>query len=200
MYPVFFEGATEIKKPVDMTDEQCTSIWAKYGLETLLTIFQNKGAAPIPPGVLPDTDNEGFRYFITAWMPNKEDREAINRGEAIFIKTVSNGLPPMALFTLDENDKINMQLEAGQKRYCLFAWRHYEARGGMGDVIGWYSTVQEAAETRWEDDHTAEIYDMVTGRAALFFEGNEWRHPADPRNSKRIIYDEDQPTEGQENE
>jgi len=108
MYPVFFEGATEIKKPVDMTDEQCTSIWAKFGLETLLTIFANKGAAPIPPGVLPETDNDGFRYFLTAWMPNKEDREAINRGEPIFIKTVSNGLPPMALFTLNEKGEANV--------------------------------------------------------------------------------------------
>ena len=198
MYPVFFEGATEIKKPVDMTDEQCTSVWAKFGFETLLTIFANKGVAAIPPGVLPDLDNDGFTYFLTAWLPNKEDREAINRGEAIFIKTVSNGLPPMALFTLDKNDKINIQLEAGQKRYCLFAWRDYEAYGGMNDLVGWYGTLPEATNAEWKGD-SAEIYDMVTGRAVLFFEGNEWRHPADPRNIKRIIYDEDQPGEGQAN-
>jgi hypothetical protein len=170
MYPVFFEGATEIKKPVDMTDEQCTSIWAKYGFQTLLTMFAN-GIAQLPPGTMAGVDEEGFTYFLTAWMPNKEDREAINRGEAIFIKTVSNGLPPMELFTLDQKDQINPPLEVEQKRYCLFAWPDFEGRGGMHDVIGWYDTVQDATEVDFKE-HTgergrAEIYDMVTGRAVL---------------------------------
>jgi len=33
MHPIFFEGSVEIKKPEDMTDEQCISAWAKFGFD-----------------------------------------------------------------------------------------------------------------------------------------------------------------------
>lgn len=104
--PVHFEGATEIKKPEDMTDEQCTSIWAKMGIDALKVIL-NKGIAPVPPSVYESIDADKFPFFLTAWVPNKEDLEALNRGEPIYVKTVANGLPPMALFTIDEKGEVN---------------------------------------------------------------------------------------------
>lgn len=189
MYPVFFEGATEIKKPVDMTDEQCTSIWAKYGFETLLTIFANKGKAALPPGVFPSVDEDGFVYFLTAWMPNKEDREALMAGKPIFIKTLSKGLPPMAVFTVDCEDNILHEPERDPNRYYLFTWPIYEACGGMHDLYGSYSSLDQALSVDWSDKgERAEIYDMFTGRAVFFHEGEEWRAPDDARNSYRVIY------------
>lgn len=105
MIPVHFEGAKEIKKPEDMTDEQCMSIWAKYGLAGLKQL--SASGAPIPPAVYEAIDADQFPFFLTAWKPNKEDLEALNRGEPIYVKTISNGLPPMGLFTLDENGEVN---------------------------------------------------------------------------------------------
>lgn len=107
MHPVFFEGATEIKKPADMTDEQCISAWAKFGFDLLFRIFESKGLLQLPPGCLAGVDAENFPYFLTAWKPNKEDIEAINRGEPIYIKTIARQLPPMAVFTVDENGNGN---------------------------------------------------------------------------------------------
>lgn len=82
----YFEGAVEISKPAHMTDEQCISAWAKFGF---------------------DTDN--FPYYLTAWKPNKGDLDALNRGEPVYVKTLSKQLPPMALFTLDENNQPNWE-------------------------------------------------------------------------------------------
>lgn len=106
MMPVHFEGAKEIKKPEDMTDEQCTSIWAKCGMDGLKQVF--KSGAPVPSAVYEAVDADQFPFFLTAWKPNKEDLEALNRGEPIYVKTIANGLPPMALFTLDENGEANV--------------------------------------------------------------------------------------------
>lgn len=36
MLPVSFPGSTEIKKPEGMTDEECMSIWSKYGYAGLM--------------------------------------------------------------------------------------------------------------------------------------------------------------------
>ena len=79
MLPVNFPGAIEIKKPVGMTDEQCSSIWAEVGM-----------------------DSEGFPYFCTAWKPNKEDLDALNNGGTVYVKSITNSLPPMVLFTIDQ--------------------------------------------------------------------------------------------------
>jgi hypothetical protein len=106
MMPVHFKGAHEIKKPEDMTDEQCTSIWAKCGLQALKQVFKD-GATSVPPAVYDSIGADKFSFFLTAWRPNKEDLEALNRGEPIYVKTVANGLPPMALFTLDQNGEVN---------------------------------------------------------------------------------------------
>lgn len=84
MQPVEFPGSREIKKPADMTDEQCMSIWATNGI-----------------------DQDGYYFWVTAWKPSYEDLQALNRGEPIYIKSLSRGLVPMALFTLDENGEHN---------------------------------------------------------------------------------------------
>lgn len=107
MHPVSFPGAVEIKKPDDMTDEECTGAWARYGFDLLYKILQSNGIAKLPPGVYTGIDTQNFPYYMTAWQPNKEDIDAINRGEPIYVKTLSSGLPPMALFTLNENGEGN---------------------------------------------------------------------------------------------
>jgi len=84
MQPVHFEGAREIGKPKDMTDEQCMSIWAYNNIDTA-----------------------GFPFWLTAWKPSYEDLQALNRGEPVYVRTVSHGLPPMSLFTLNENGECN---------------------------------------------------------------------------------------------
>lgn len=105
MHPVNFEGAVEIKKPPDMTDEECMSAWAKFGWGKLYQMIQSGGR--IPEALYAGIDTENFPYYMTAWQPNKEDIEAINRGEPIYVKVLSQQLPPMALFTLDENKEGN---------------------------------------------------------------------------------------------
>lgn len=107
MHPVSFEGAVEIRKPEDMTDEQCMSAWAKYGFDRLYKIIQSNGIMKLPAGIYAGIDAENFSYYMTAWKPNKEDIEAINRGEPIYIKTLAKSLPPMAVFTLDEQGRGN---------------------------------------------------------------------------------------------
>jgi len=105
--PVDFEGAEEIKKPPNMTDEQCTSVWAKFGLTTLDKIRKDQGGIYVPPGFYSLIDSEGFRFFITAWKPSLEDLNSLNNGDPIYIKTIAHGLPPMAVFTLDEEGNGN---------------------------------------------------------------------------------------------
>lgn len=67
-----------------MTDEQCMSVWASRGV-----------------------DDAGLPFFLEAWKPSYEDLQALNRGEPIYIKIVSIGLPPIAVFTLNENGDCN---------------------------------------------------------------------------------------------
>lgn len=111
MHPVQFEGSVEIGKPENMTDEQCYSVWAKHGMGTLLNFIKLKEGKIISdlmiPAMAAGTDTDQFPYYITAWQPNKEDIEAINNGQPIYVKTLSKGLPPMALFTIDENNQGN---------------------------------------------------------------------------------------------
>lgn len=86
MIPIFFPGAVKIKKPKEMTDEECFSVYATY-----------------------DIDSQGYPYFLTAWKPSYEDMQALQRGEPIYIKIVATGLPPMMLFTLDEKGEANVE-------------------------------------------------------------------------------------------
>lgn len=75
----FPESNITFGKPSDMTDEQCFSISAYKG--------------------------DGF--INTVWLPNKEDIEAINAGRPIILSIVGNGMPPVSLFTCDEQGNIN---------------------------------------------------------------------------------------------
>lgn len=85
MQSVSFPGSFEVGKPKSMTDEQCMSIPA----------FNH-------------VDDMGYPYWLTAWKPSYEDLQALNRGEPIYIKTVIAGqLPPMTVFTIDEEGKTN---------------------------------------------------------------------------------------------
>lgn len=84
MQPVNFPGAIVVQKPEGMTDDQCFSIPAAHGI-----------------------DNAGFMYFLEAWKPSYEDLQALNRGEPIYIKILSAGLPPISVFTLNENGDCN---------------------------------------------------------------------------------------------
>src|SRR6266496_3396443 len=109
MPPGHFEGAREIKKPKDMTDEQCMTLWAKHGFGKLMQVIEMKqqDIDVILPGVVAGVDADNYPYFLTAWKPSYEDLQALNRGEPIYVKTLSKQLPPMALFTLDENKEGN---------------------------------------------------------------------------------------------
>lgn len=109
MHPVHFEGSTEIKKPENMTDEECMSLWAKFGFGALMKVinFKEGDTDVILPGVVAGVDQANYPYYITAWKPSYEDLQALNRGEPIYVKTLSKQLPPMALFTLDENNQGN---------------------------------------------------------------------------------------------
>ena len=96
MHPVEFPGSYVIGKPKDMTDEECSSIYARSFV----------------------TEN-GFPVFRMAWQPSYEDKIAIAEGRPIYIditgahyeETVKAfykvGLRPHSVFTLDENGEIN---------------------------------------------------------------------------------------------
>jgi hypothetical protein len=93
MMPIDFPGAKVIGKPESMTDEQCSSIYAMD-----VNIDYGKDAE--------GNDVKG-RMWVEAWKPSKEDIEAINRGEPIWLQIHSNGLPPVAVFTVDEKGEKN---------------------------------------------------------------------------------------------
>ena len=85
MRPIEFEASNIVfGKPESMTDEQCFSIEAYKGI-----------------------DDNGFTYINTVWMPSKEDIEAINAGRPIILSIYGEGMPPVNLFTNDENGIIN---------------------------------------------------------------------------------------------
>ena len=92
MHPINFPGAREIGKPENVTDEQCFSVYAHT------QDYNYTGE---------DGKQYTSRVWTEAWKPSKEDIEAISRGEPIFIQIHSMGLPPIAMFTLDENGKSN---------------------------------------------------------------------------------------------
>lgn len=80
MRPIDFpEANTQFTKPDDMTDEQCGGLSAYVG--------------------------EG--HINTVWMPNKEDLEALNAGRPIIVCVRGSSLPPMSLFTADEEGRPN---------------------------------------------------------------------------------------------
>jgi len=92
MQPISFPGAIEVGKPANMTDEQCFSVYAAKGSYEFI-----------------GSDGKQYQatFWTEAWKPSKEDIEAINRGEPIYIQIHSHGLPPISVFTLDENGNSN---------------------------------------------------------------------------------------------
>lgn len=85
MQPINFPGAIEIGKPASMTDEQCMSVFA--------AIISN--------------ENNIVTHYTTLWKPSFEDLQALNRGEGIYVQVLSNRLPPMALYTVNEKGECN---------------------------------------------------------------------------------------------
>lgn len=86
MMPVDFEGSNIIlTKPKDMTDEQCMSVHAYKGV-----------------------DDESIPFLLTVWQPSKEDIDAINAGRPICLKICGQSMPPVALYTVDENLQANV--------------------------------------------------------------------------------------------
>lgn len=81
MQPIQFPGSVEIKKPKNMTDEECMSIWA---------VIHEEGIDGSIVG------------YTQAWKPSYEDLQALNRGEPIYIFINSKRLPPIAVYTNDE--------------------------------------------------------------------------------------------------
>lgn len=88
---VEFEGAnTQLNKPQDWTDEQCSSVVAYHG-----------------------KDNNGVPVWILKCMPSKEDIEAIQAGRGIYLQVCgqrmppSDYFPPVGLFTVDEKGQPN---------------------------------------------------------------------------------------------
>jgi hypothetical protein len=64
MTPITFEGAVEIKKPNDMTDEECMSVWAQYGFGKLHQIINLKnGGVNVVPPLYAGVDTQGFPFL-----------------------------------------------------------------------------------------------------------------------------------------
>lgn len=77
MLPKDFEQANiRFTKPKNMTDEQCGDLMVYKGI-----------------------DPNGMPVLISKWQPSKEDIEAINNGEGIWLQIVSEVMPPVAVFT-----------------------------------------------------------------------------------------------------
>lgn len=92
MHPIQFEGAEEVGKPKEMTDEQCYSLWAHK------QDYKFTGS---------DGIEHDARVWTEMWQPSKEDKEAIAAGRPIILQIHSYGLPPVAVFTCDENGQPN---------------------------------------------------------------------------------------------
>jgi hypothetical protein len=97
MLNIFFEGAREIKKPPAMKDEDCASAWA-------LPVDEPKELIVGPNG---ETETVMCRRWVLAYMPNREDMEAVAAGRPIFLSIMGTQLAPHAVFTLDENGDAN---------------------------------------------------------------------------------------------
>lgn len=72
----FDESNFTFTKPKGWTDEQCSD----------LPVFRGKY-------------EDGTPVIISYWKPNKEDLDAMNNGEGIYLSIVGEGMPPVSLFT-----------------------------------------------------------------------------------------------------
>lgn len=129
MHPFEFTGSKIIGKPTNMSDDECSGIFATTGV-----------------------DQHGFHYFLTAWMVSPEDLENMKAGHPMFVKTVGNGLPPMNLFTA--GDAANLTIPIGE---LAIAIGHFVANGfsvGFKPVEGGIEVVMGRNE---ESSVSAEI-------------------------------------------
>ena len=86
MLAVDFPGTNIVfGKPAEMSDEQCGSVPAMTG-----------------------TDPTGLPYTLTAWLPNYEDLLALQAGRPLMLQIVGGGMPPVALWTYDEETVANV--------------------------------------------------------------------------------------------
>lgn len=80
-----FVGSNKVlAKPSGWTDEQC------YSLPILIA-----------------NDGDGIPFILSAWTPSKEDIEAFQRGEPLYLRVSGTCMPPVAMFTMNENDEPN---------------------------------------------------------------------------------------------
>lgn len=96
-----FQGAREIGKPDNMTDEQCSSVMAAKGKDTT-------GYPLDKTWVDSGQDVEGFPFYVTHWQPSKEDLEALNAGRGMWIKHVGAKFAPLWPFTIDQDGNPNV--------------------------------------------------------------------------------------------
>jgi len=96
-----FEGAWEIGKPKNMTDEECSGLPIYQGVSDrpeqtpqFVQYGETVGGPPYP-------------FTLSYWMPSKEDLEAMNAGRGIWVRFLSHIVFPMSLFTLNEAGEIN---------------------------------------------------------------------------------------------
>lgn len=86
MRAIYFQEAnTQLGPPPGMSDEECYTVSAYCG-----------------------KDDAGYNCTITAWLPNKEDLEALNAGRPLLLKVLQVPPPPVALLTIDENGNANI--------------------------------------------------------------------------------------------
>jgi hypothetical protein len=85
MRAVELPGMIPLGKPADMSEEQCRSL----------------------PVWMADQPNTGIPLVISAWMPNKEDIEAIVAGRPVYLAVVGHTMAPVDLYTTDEAGEIN---------------------------------------------------------------------------------------------
>lgn len=86
MRPIHFEESNATYgKPKGMSDEECMPVSA-------YEIKNEKGDVV---------------QVRTVWQPNKEDIEAIVSGRPIILSVWGAGMPPVLLFTVDENGNTN---------------------------------------------------------------------------------------------
>ncbi|TDQ79572.1 hypothetical protein [Sphingobacterium yanglingense] len=85
MRPIHFpESNITFEKPTTTDDSECLPISAYVG-----------------------QDIKGNPHINTVWQPSKEDIEAINAGRPIVVCVLGTALPPMSMFTYDEEGNSN---------------------------------------------------------------------------------------------
>ncbi len=81
----FPEANHTIGKPHDMTDEECHSVRAHVG-----------------------KDETNTPFISTVWQPSYEDLKALNAGRPVVLKILGMGMPPVSLYTVDDEGNPNV--------------------------------------------------------------------------------------------